>query len=292
MRSPLLSALLSRQVLWISLASSLNCVSTREPEVANAGIQPENPALVGTSPAAGDTPEPTQKAPRISLCRDTEPESCAVASAQTTAPAQAAASVPSATPQIDSAPPKKLDPTQVYWVPVNPDDPALGPATARVRIVVFSDFQCPYCRHLDQTLTELHKSYGDRLQIIWKDLPLLSHRHARPAALLAREALVRRGAAVFWQVHDALYEAQPTLSEATLQALAQRFQLSWPPNETGAAVLRRSLREADDLHIAATPTSFVNGRPLIGAKRYAAFSELIEAALAKSDAATQDTGSK
>src|SRR5690606_42153865 len=66
--------------------------------------------------------------------------------------------------------------------------PSRGPKDAPVTIHVFSDFECPFCRRAEPTLASLEEQYGDRLRIVWHDLPLPFHKNARPAAHAAREA--------------------------------------------------------------------------------------------------------
>src|SRR5689334_17828186 len=71
-------------------------------------------------------------------------------------------------------------------VPVHADDPTLGPKTAPITIVVFSDFQCPFCKRVEPTLAQLRELYGAKVRIVWKDLPLPFHKYAREAAVVAR----------------------------------------------------------------------------------------------------------
>jgi protein-disulfide isomerase len=153
---------------------------------------------------------------------------------------------------------------------------------------VFSDFQCPFCRHLELTLAELGLRYPKDLQVVWKDMPLESHLQAGPAALLAREAQARGGDPSFWQVHDELYARQAQLGEATLAEIAARFGLHWPPLPRYQALLDAGYAQGVSLNIRATPTTFLNGRPLVGAEPLEVFEKRIQEELAQtagSDAA-------
>jgi len=69
---------------------------------------------------------------------------------------------------------------------VLPDDPVAGPPSARVEIVEFSDFQCPYCKRVVPILKQLMAKYGDQVKLVWKDFPLPNHPDARPAAEAAQ----------------------------------------------------------------------------------------------------------
>src|SRR5690606_5965592 len=80
------------------------------------------------------------------------------------------------------AEPLPLDPNARYAVTLSPRDPVRGPALAPVTLVVFSDFQCPFCKQLAFTLAQLQLRYSEQLRIVWKDLPLAHHEFALPAA--------------------------------------------------------------------------------------------------------------
>ena len=83
-------------------------------------------------------------------------------------------------------------------------DPARGPASARVTVHEFADFECPFCGRAEDTLKVVAKTYGDRVRFVWHDLPLPFHEHALPAATAAREAQKQKGDAAFWKLHDTL----------------------------------------------------------------------------------------
>lgn len=106
-----------------------------------------------------------------------------------------------------------------------------GGANAKVVIHLFADFQCPFCRRLARpvpnqqdsaTLEKLQKKYGDKIKIVWRDFPLAFHNRARAAANFAREAKKQKGMAVFWKVHDDLFD-MPTegLGDAKLEEIAK-----------------------------------------------------------------------
>ncbi len=162
------------------------------------------------------------------------------------------------------------DRTTVWKVPLG-KSPARGPRTAPVTVVVFSDFQCPFCRKLSGTLEELAKAYPNDVRVVFKHNPLPFHARAEPAAELALEALARRGEAGFWQVHDALFAGE-ALEDSDLAEIAKAAKLD--PGQAAAAVASHKYQEAiehdqdlaGDLEANGTPTSFVNGRKLVGAQ--------------------------
>jgi protein-disulfide isomerase len=139
---------------------------------------------------------------------------------------------------------------------------------------VFSDFQCPHCAGLEQTLAELHEQYPDSLRVVWKDHPLGMHVWAMPAALLARQAFERGGSDAFWPLHDRIFDDQEDLDEAFLRELSAEFGLSWPPPSSPA--VDANVEQARQLGVRSTPTSFVNGRAVVGNQPPEAFTAMID----------------
>jgi serine/threonine protein kinase len=164
-------------------------------------------------------------------------------------------------------PPSLEDSSLVFSVPVG-DSPARGQSNALFTVVEYADFECPYSKAAEQTLVKLRQTYGDKLQVVWKDFPLAMHPHAEAAARLAREARREQGDDGFWKMHDALFASQPKLDRDTLLELARSQGLDEQkviaalddptPDAPG------DLATADALGISGIPTFFVNGHPVIG----------------------------
>jgi protein-disulfide isomerase len=180
---------------------------------------------------------------------------------------------------------------ETLWsVPVEKDDPVRGPADALVTIVVFSDFQCPFCQRLETTLTRLREKRGRDVRIVWKDRPLPFHEHAVPAAVLARVALDKNGVGGFWQAHDALFATQADLDEAALRGIAKQLGIAFKDVEKALADGRyQPLFDAGEdlsqgLGARGTPTSFVNGYRIAGAVPYDQFVAVVDAQLARAKA--------
>src|SRR5205814_2089006 len=87
-------------------------------------------------------------------------------------------------------------------IPVEADDAQRGPPNAYVTIVVFSDFQCPFCGRLVPVLSRLREEYPEDLRIVFKNEPLSFHPHARFAAEVGQGILATRGEDAFWRFHD------------------------------------------------------------------------------------------
>jgi protein-disulfide isomerase len=153
--------------------------------------------------------------------------------------------------------------------------PHLGPANAPVTIVVFSDFQCQYCREEAKTLRgNLNGAYGQNVQGFFKDFPLEQiHAWAKPAAIIGR-CIYRANAEKFWEFHDWIFENQAMIIPETLKPKALEFA-----NSKGLDTLQltqcidakatekdveANANDARGLQITSTPTLFVNGRRMIG----------------------------
>jgi protein-disulfide isomerase len=180
--------------------------------------------------------------------------------------------------------------TSIYRVPAG-KSPARGPAGALVTIVVFSDFQCPFCKRAEETVKALEARYPGALRFVWKNVPLPFHPRAEPAAELALEARAQKGDGAFWAAHDKLFASQPALEADDLERIAR--ELSLDVKRAMAAVKtheHRALIEADEslaegFHVEGTPQFFVNGRRLVGAQPASAFASVIDDALARAKAA-------
>ncbi|GAC1352041.1 MAG: hypothetical protein NVSMB1_10980 [Polyangiales bacterium] len=170
----------------------------------------------------------------------------------------------------------KQDP--LYRVPIE-DLPSFGGPNAPVTVVVFTDYQCPFCRRADDTIAKLRAEYPDDLRVVVAVRPLPMHNRARPAALAALAA-AQQGR--FEQMHARLFGDADSLDDASIVRIAKevgldiaRFKTDW----TGAAIdaqLARAEALADRLGVAGTPTFFSNGQRVSGAPPIATFRRVIE----------------
>jgi len=175
------------------------------------------------------------------------------------------------------------DPSKVYTV-ITAGAPTKGPDTAPVTLVVFSEFQCPFCARFVPTLKQIEDTYRDNVRIVWKHLPLDIHKDAVGAALAA-EAARKQGK--FWEYHDKLFADQTRLGPEGLKQHAKELQLDLKrfevdmldPNEKKR--LEADVAEANTLGIAGTPGIFINGRFLAGALPFQTFAKLIDEELTK-----------
>jgi protein-disulfide isomerase len=101
--------------------------------------------------------------------------------------------------------------------------PSRGPATAKVTIHEFGDYQCPFCQKAEETLAGILKTYGQRVRIVWHDLPLAFHANAPIAAIAGREAFAQKGATGFWALHDKMIADDKALERPNLDVAAARL---------------------------------------------------------------------
>ena len=165
-----------------------------------------------------------------------------------------------ASPLMHRATPKLLE--DPISIPVD-GDPVLGPADAKVTIVEFSDFQCPYCAQAVVRLNAVLKAYPKDVRLIYKQFPLEIHSQA---ALAAEAALAAQRQGKFWELHDAMYADRTHLSHQNILAMAgkigldlKRFEQDWDSPAVKQA-LAREQKQGDEAGVNGTPTIFVDGR--------------------------------
>lgn len=162
--------------------------------------------------------------------------------------------------------------------------PVLGPAEAPVKIVEFSDYQCPYCRRAEPTVRQVLSRYGGKVQLVHRDFPLDGHVRAFPAARAARCAGEQ---GKFWDYHRSLLATYGDLSDGDLQARALALKLeptafaTCLASDRHDAEIRESIQAGAKAGVTGTPTFFVNGQLLNGAQPFERFQEIIEGELAR-----------
>jgi len=167
--------------------------------------------------------------------------------------------------------------------------PARGGAQARVTIVEFTDYQCPYCKRAEGTLQAIAARYGDKIRLVVKNEPLPFHEQAEPAAEALLEVRTENGDAAFWTMHDALFEHQDKLKDelvALAESAGARADLvrSAIAKHKYAAQIEADQDLADDLHADGTPQFFIDGRRIAGAQPIEKFAAIIDEELKKADA--------
>ena len=179
-----------------------------------------------------------------------------------------------------------LDEDNVYPVPLG-KSPQRGPKDAPLTVVAFSDFRCPFCARGNATIDTLREDYDGKIRVVHKYLPLQGP--LASSAALAVWAAGQQGK--FWEFHDALYEKAPRYSVPDLELIAMRLDLDMErwyadlDSDAAKAEIRNDIQLAKALGITGTPTYFINGRPLDGARPDFEFRLLFAEELERADAA-------
>ncbi len=158
--------------------------------------------------------------------------------------------------------------------------PFKGPEGAPVKIVVFSDFQCPYCAQLTATLRRVMEKYGKQVRLVFRNFPLSQiHSNAENAA---EASICAADQGRFWEMHDLLFATQQQLSIENIKSRASQLQLNMDEFNSCLASGRHADRVNQDLlagarlGVTGTPALFINGRFLSGAQPFEEISRIIE----------------
>ena len=165
--------------------------------------------------------------------------------------------------------------------------PSFGPSDAKVTLVVFSDFECPYCREFARTVRDnISRKYSSDVRVIFRDFPL-DHIHpwARAAAEASHCIAIQKPAA-FWTFHDWFFQHQEEVSAANVKEktldLGKQENLDLAKLSTcmdthaTAKEVEDSLEAGRRLQVEQTPTTFVNGRMVSGAVPWSSLEPVIQ----------------
>lgn len=159
------------------------------------------------------------------------------------------------------------------------DDPWTGIDHAHITIIEFSDFECPYCQRSVPILKELLTLYPGKLKLVYRDFPGPNHQQALPAAEAAQCAAEQNR---FWDYHDALFKHHLSEDAWNFSHLAEALGLSSAPfttcmnNHRYREEVLKDLQDGLKLGVTSTPTFFINGRPLVGARPLTDFQAIID----------------
>jgi protein-disulfide isomerase len=179
-------------------------------------------------------------------------------------------------------------PVEVYFnkpkMQVNVDvgeSPIYGKKGASVTVIEFSDFQCPFCSRAAETVTQLKKKYGNKIQLAFKHFPLPMHHDARPASE-ASMCVNDQGVDKFWKFHDAAFKNQDKLDKASLEKYAKesgadvkKFNECLEAKKY-ASFVQKDLEYGEKIGVKSTPTFFINGQIVSGAVPIETFSDIID----------------
>jgi protein-disulfide isomerase len=169
--------------------------------------------------------------------------------------------------------------------------PTRGPANARVTLLEYADYQCPYCQQIQPAIEKLEQDFKGTIDFVYKDFPLPMHANAEKAAEASQCARLQ---GKYWEYHDQL-EKTKQLDPAALKSHARTLQLDTAAfdkcldNGETADVVKATASEAENLQLQGTPTFFVNGRYVSGTVSYEKLRGVIEEELSASQASGRAT---
>ncbi|MBV8761017.1 MAG: thioredoxin domain-containing protein [Deltaproteobacteria bacterium] len=175
----------------------------------------------------------------------------------------------------------ELDPNMAYRVGLGLPGHAIGRADALVTIVEFSDFQCPFCAREAPVLAHVRQKYGDAVRIVYRHMPV-----HRDAVLAAEAAVAAAEQGKFWAFHDQVFAHFGHLTRADLDSFAKAAGLDMATFDKALDTRRyhdaviSEYAAAEAFGVDGTPTLFINGQPMIGARDEALFDKVIDAHLA------------
>lgn len=188
---------------------------------------------------------------------------------------------------LAAAPAPVPPPTKTIPAPTR-DNPSRGPAGARVVIQYFSDFQCPFCKRVNETVEALEKAFPGQIRLVWRNHPLPMHKDAELAAEAAMEAYQQKGSAGFFAMYELLFAGQGQqggLERPALEGYAAQLGLDLMKlrdaldHQTHKAVIDADAKIAEDAGMSGTPAFVINGYYVSGAQPLAKFKKVVRQAL-------------
>ena len=177
------------------------------------------------------------------------------------------------------------------------DDPFLGAQDAKVTIIEFSDFQCPFCRTFwRDTLDKIKQEYinsGKSVKFVYRDFPLSSIHSLAQKYAEAAECAQDQGK--YWEMHDKIFEEQEKLGQGTISSYgigdikrwAQELGLDASEfnqcldSDKYAGEVKKDFDDGAAAGAGGTPTFFINGTSLVGAQPFETFKQIIDSELEK-----------
>jgi protein-disulfide isomerase len=164
--------------------------------------------------------------------------------------------------------------------PLEAIDHVRGGRAAPLELVMFGDFQCPYCLGAQSVIRRVRERLGERLLFAFRHLPIPERHPLAPMAAQASESAAAQGQ--FWEYHDALFQVQPKLSLETMLSVAKDLRLDVDrmaaeiDSEAYGERIDRDLASAEASGATGTPSFFVNGVRLFGAYDASSLVEALE----------------
>ena len=157
--------------------------------------------------------------------------------------------------------------------------PSLGPANARIVLVEFSDFECPFCAKAAEEIHGILKAYPNDVRLVYKQFPLSMHPHAGISALASLAALEQ---GKFWEMHDKMFANHRNLNRQNLMEWAQQLGMDKDKfaaaldNPKNKAIVQKDTQDGETAGVNGTPSVFVNGKHFNGAIQLSALKPYLD----------------
>jgi protein-disulfide isomerase len=204
---------------------------------------------------------------------------------------------------------RKLNPKIIYRIPITKDEPWKGAKRPLVTMVLWSDFECPYCKYMACTLEEVLRKYPKTVRLVFRHNPMSFHHTAMPAAEATLAALAQKGRRGFWRMYAKVFPLKhcprntskvklrdwlekmksrhPKLTRSTLEGFAKKVRLNMTrfrramDSHSHRAHVKAQASASKKLGARGTPALFVNGRYVRGYRNFARLKVIIDSELAK-----------
>ena len=164
------------------------------------------------------------------------------------------------------------------------DNPAIGPENAKVTVIEFTDYQCPFCGKARPTVQQMIDTYKDNLRYVLRDFPLSFHQDSF-AAHVASHCAGEQGK--YWEYNKILFNSQTALKPDKLKEYAKQVGLDTKKfdecldSNKYAGKIQQNMEEASKAGVSGTPSFFINGIMISGAQPFSKFKEIIDEELKK-----------
>jgi protein-disulfide isomerase len=173
-------------------------------------------------------------------------------------------------------------------VPIPEDAPYLGPKHAKVTIVEFSDFECPFCQRAIGALNQVREAYPKDVKVVFRQYPLPATMHPH-AQIAAEAALAAHDQGKFWPMHDKLFENRAALNRPDIEKYAEQIGLNMSKFKSALDEGKFKAKVAEDqsagsaVGVNGTPTFFINGQAQVGGPTFDQWKSRVEDEIKKAD---------
>jgi protein-disulfide isomerase len=159
------------------------------------------------------------------------------------------------------------------------DNPAIGPKDAPIKIVEFTDYQCPFCGKSRPTVNQILSEYKGKVRYVLRDFPLSFHKDSIKAHEAARCAGEQNK---YWEMNKKMFENQTAIKPEDLKKYAEGLKLKMDKfnecldSNKFADIVKQNQEYGEKVGVSGTPAFFINGRMVSGARPFSSFQEIIE----------------